>query len=226
MSSASTATSVGKIAKSVEQAINAALTMDAAAQKHLKRLDGCVLAVHVTSTDSTFYFGVKAPESDQPDERYLVELLPAQESATIHLGGSILSLVKLTASANKAILFKTKELSLSGDAVRIQQLQSFLSSISIDWEAILANFIGDVPAHFIGSSLRSSLGWGINFSKSLVRDAEEYIKYELRLFPNRAIAQKQFKAIEELQKATDALESRFKKTLAYVTKPEKSTPAS
>lgn len=219
---ATNASSLSKIAESVEQAINAALTMDAGAQKHLKRLSGCVLALRVTSTKTTFYFGVKAPDQEGEKAKYLVELLPQQDSSTVQLSGSILSLVKLAASSEKSLLFRTKELELSGDSVRIQQIQSFLDAISIDWEAILANFIGDVPAHFFGSTLRSGLGWGATFTQSIIRDTEEYIKYELRLFPNKLALKKQFAAIDELYKATESLEKRIKTKLNKVKK-KKST---
>ena len=101
---------LSKVAKSVEQAINAALTMDPSAQKHLKRLMGCVLALDVTSTDSTFFFGVKAPDEENNIDHYFVELLPHQDASTVQIGGSILSLVKIILLRFKFIILLITEL--------------------------------------------------------------------------------------------------------------------
>ena len=98
---------------------------------------------------------------------------------------------------------------LEGDSVRIQQILAFLSSLKIDWDGLLANFIGDVPAHFLGSSIRAGMLWGLNFSQSLIRDTEEYIKYELRLLPDKKRAIKQFSAITKLSEEVDKLKHRF-----------------
>jgi ubiquinone biosynthesis protein UbiJ len=74
----------------------------------------------------------------------------------------------------------------------------------------LAEAIGEVPAHLITTSLHSSVVWGKSLTGSFKQDLEEFIKYELRLLPSRAMAVAQFEAIDQLRLATDRLEARFK----------------
>lgn len=209
-----------KIAVTIESAINTALSMDPAAQKHLKRLRDCVLAISVSSPSKVIYVGVEeqneAQRNDSDDNTqvvYRVAILPAQDHSSVQIKGSLLSFIKLASSKDKSLLFKTNEIQLSGESVRIQQIQAFLSIVSVDWEGILASVIGDIPAHIIGTSIRQSLSFGKNLTQSLIRDAEEFIKYELRLFPNKAAAKKQFSAIDKLYQASEALEKKIKARL-------------
>lgn len=204
-------------ANQVVSGVNSALAMAPGAQKHLKNLEQCVLKIQLSVINSTFYFGVVAStEADQAtlepvQIKYKVQLVEPRENPDVSLSGSPLSFIKLLSQKNKASLFKHKELDLQGDAVRIQQIFAFLNTLEIDWDGLLANFIGDVPAHFIGSTLRTGLAWGFSFSQAFIRDAEEYIKYELRLLPDKARASKQFSAIADLAKDVEALKARFDK---------------
>lgn len=215
---------LNKIAPGVEAAINKALTMDPAAQKHLKRLKGCTLKIDLGPNNKAFYFGVSEhsekssadtnkTEQAQDNTSYHVTLIDTQEDTSVQVKASILSLIKLAGLKDKSPLFKTKEIELSGDAVRIQQIQGFLSALNIDWEGMLASFIGDVPAHILGQTFRHSFSWSRNLTLALIRDAEEFIKYELRIFPNKAVADKQFAAIDKLYQATESLERRIRARL-------------
>jgi len=197
-----------KVAPAIERAINAALTTDPGAQKHLRRLKDCVFEVHVSSAKQSFLFGVKS--NDQKGSlNHQVVVLSSQQTISVQLKGSALSLLKLAFYQDKNTLFKNQEVQINGDAVRIQQIQAFMHSLNLDWEGLLANFVGDVPAHFLGSSVRSSINWGKKLSLSLVRDIEEFVKFELRLFPNKSLTKKQFLAIDKLYQATENLEKRL-----------------
>jgi len=190
-----------KLAPTLESSINIALSMDPSARKRLKPLQGCVLEVNITSLKYSFFFGT---------DNNRVKLLAPETPPTVTLSGSTSALIKLGIYKDKRTLFKTKAVSLSGDAVRAQQIQTFMRTLKIDWEALLAEAIGDMPAHLVSSSLKTSFTWSKSLSLSFIRDAEEFIKYELRLLPSKAMATKQFDAIDQLRLATDRLEARIK----------------
>ncbi|MFT7373903.1 MAG: ubiquinone biosynthesis protein UbiJ [Oleiphilaceae bacterium] len=194
-------TLIQKIAPSIEKAINLALSMDPVSQKKLNLLQGCILEVAITAPQQTLFFG-------SIDGK--VVILPPQDSSSVCLSGRAFAFIKLASTQNKTALFKNKEITLSGDAVRAQQIQGLMGSVNIDWEGILATFIGDVPAHFIGTSLRQSLAFGKNISQSFINDLEEFIKYEVRLIPSKAMAKNNFDAIDQLRLAADRLEARLK----------------
>jgi ubiquinone biosynthesis protein UbiJ len=223
------------IAPAIEKAINAALTMDPSAQKHLKRLQGCILEVQISSANRSFYFGVESVnpgqsdrpsyqvkintnDSDKQAPQFQVVLMTDSDTSSVQIKGSALSFIKLASYQKKGSLFKTKEIQLSGDSVRSQQIQAFMAAVNIDWEGILATFIGNVPAHILGNSLRNSFSWGKTLTLSLLRDAEEFIKYEVSLLPSKDIATTQFTAIDKLYRATESLEKRIKHKLAKANK--------
>lgn len=203
---------VQSLAPVLESAMNAALAVDPASEKRLKPLNGCVLEVNLKSIQQSFFFGVR-------EQR--ICLLPSETTPSVTLSGSTSGLIKLALSDNKNALFKRREVELSGDAVRAQQIQSFVRELKIDWEALLAEAIGDVPAHMISSGVRSSWNWTRSVSQSLWSDLEEFVKYELRLLPSKALAQKQFEAIDQLRLATDRLEAKFKLLLRKPQHPNK-----
>jgi len=198
-----------KLTPDIEKAINTTLTMSPSSQKHLRRLSGCILQIFVTSTKQSFFLGVSLV-----DEQYQVTYLPKQENSSVQISGAALPLIKLASSRQRDLLLRTKAVELSGDSVRIQQIQSLLNSTNIDWEGLLATIVGDIPAHMLGKSIRNTLSWGKMFGQSFIRDVEEFIKYEVRLIPTKAAGRKQFAAIDQLYQATKNLEQKIKHRLS------------
>ena len=199
-----------KLAPAVETALNGALAVDPASKAKLKPLNNCVLEIHITSISQSFFFGVKEES---------ICLLPSQTNPSVTLSGSGLALVKLAVIQDKNSLFKRKEVSLTGDAVRAQQIQQVMRRLKIDWEALLAEVIGDVPAHLVNTGLSQSLSWGKSITQSFKQDVEEFVKYEVSLFPNKLSAKNQFDTIDQLRLAADRLEAKVKKIRSSLSKP-------
>lgn len=185
----------------LERAINAALAMDPGAEKKLQPLNGCVLEIRISNLNQSLFIGAKGNR---------VLLLSAEHSPTVTMTASLLALAKLAAKRDSGELIANRDLSFSGDAVRAQQIQRFTDNLDIDWEGLLARFIGDAPAKFLTSGAKQSLTLAKTFGQNFVRDLEEFVKYELRLLPSRALADKQFDAIDQLRIASDRLEARVK----------------
>lgn len=175
--------------------------MDPAGEKKIKPLNGCIFEIHIETFSQSFFFEIK-------DNR--VSLLAHAKEATVTLSGSLAAMIKLAFLNDRNMLFKRRELGFAGDAVRAQQIQTFMRNVKIDWEALLAEVVGDVPAQLIGSGLLASWTWGKQISQSFKTDLEEFIKYELRLLPSRAAARRQFHAIDQLRLATDRFEAKLK----------------
>ncbi|KZY63735.1 hypothetical protein A3742_04735 [Oleiphilus sp. HI0071] len=185
----------------LQRAINAALMMDPGAEKKLQPLNGCVLEIRISNLNQSLFIGAKGNR---------VLLLSAEHAPTVTMTASLFALAKLAARRDSAELIANRDLSFSGDAVRAQQIQRFTDNLDIDWEGLLARFIGDTPAKFVTSSAKQSATFAKTFSQNFVRDLEEFVKYELRLLPSRALADKQFDAIDQLRTASDRLEARVK----------------
>jgi len=190
-----------QFAPSVEETLNATLSMDPGSEQKLKPLNGCVLELRISNLNQSLFIGAK-------NNRIL--LLSAEQAPTVTMTASLSGLLKLAAYRDTATLLNSGDLAFTGDAVRAQQIQRFADNLDIDWEGLLANFIGDTPAKFISSGAKQSITIAKTFSKNFVKDLEEFVKYELRLLPSRALANKQFEAIDQLRLAGDRLEARVR----------------
>ncbi len=193
-----------QLTPTLEKSINLALSVDPAAASKLKPLDQCILEIHLRSLQRSLFF--KAVNGS-------VKLVGPEQGAHVTLSGTTLAFLKLAAQRDANNLFKSRDLSMSGDAVRAQQIQTFARNIDLDWEALLADIIGDVPAHLLSSTLKQSVTWSRHISQSFMRDLEEFVKYEVRMLPGKAIAASQFDAIDQLRLATDRLDARIRNLL-------------
>lgn len=192
---------IQQFAPTLERAINAALAMDPGAEKKLQPLNGCVLEIRISNLNQSLFIGAKGNH---------VLLLSAEHAPTVTMTASLLALAKLAAQRDSAELIANRELTFTGDAVRAQQIQRFTDNLDIDWEGLLARFIGDTPARFLSNSAKQGVSVAKTFGQNFIRDVEEFVKYELRLLPSRALAKKQFDAIDQLRTASDRLEARVK----------------
>lgn len=183
-------------------AINIALAKDPVARKKLNGLRDCVLELHLKNLNQSLFIAVQ-------NER--IAVLKDAQKASLRLSGNLIAFIKLATQDDKRALFQSEDIVLTGDAVRAQQILHLIEALDIDWEAIIADVLGDIPAHAIGTGLKKSWAWTQKLSATLLRDLEEYVKYELRLFPSKPLAKRQFDKIDQLRLATDRLEARMKK---------------
>lgn len=186
----------------LEKSINGALAMDPAAGKKLKPLNGCILEINITNIDQSIFLGAQNSE---------IFLLSAEKAPTVTLSGSLAGFARLATTSNKTAAIKQHGIELTGDAVRAQQIQQIAKSMNIDWEALLAEVIGDTPAAFLSKGVKQSLNMAQSLSRNFMSDIEEFIKYELRLLPSKARIAAQFDAIDSLRLNADRLEARIRK---------------
>jgi ubiquinone biosynthesis accessory factor UbiJ len=200
----------------LSSAINLALAKDPVARKKLHGLRNCVLELHLKNLNQSLFIAV------QNERIAVLAVLKDAPKPSVRVSGNLIAFIKLATQDNSRALFQSEEIVLNGDAVRAQQILHLVETLNIDWEALIADAIGDIPAHVIGSSLKKSWAWTQKLSATLLRDLEEYVKYELRLFPSKPMAKRQFDKIDQLRLATDRLEARMKKLFTpSKTKPNK-----
>jgi len=184
----------------LETVINTALQYDPATRARLEGLDGKIMQLDLIAPKLECCLCI---EGDQVRVRQHWE-----GDVTTSISGSAISLIRLLKDpdATPAAL----EVSISGSSALLAELQWIMSDLDIDWEAPLAQLVGDIPAHSISNVLRSAGSW---LSASLSRApvaAAETISEEWQLTPPQA----QFEAfaddLAELSLATERLEARVR----------------
>jgi ubiquinone biosynthesis protein UbiJ len=132
----------------LETAINTALKYDPGTVRDLSELEGQVLLI----------------DCSMPSMRIAIET--SQQKIILHnnwdgeaavtIQGTMISLAKMAANASDTSSFANSGVQLSGNLETLHKLHKILSKLNIDWEGGLADLVGDVPAHIIGSAMRQS----------------------------------------------------------------------
>lgn len=131
----------------VETALNQLLKDDADSQRRLSRLRGKVISVTLNEFGKTLYFIF----SQQ------IDVLAAYEGdVDCQLALNLTVLPELRQQANVTQLIKSDKLALDGDLQLAQHFSSLLSGLKPDIEEKLSHYSGDVVAHTVVRSMRSS----------------------------------------------------------------------
>lgn len=190
-----------------EALVNKTLALDSAAQTNVIALDGTVVKVSLTPINVSFTIQVCNAHLmiSSNDEKF------ADHEIDITIEGSPVALSRLVFEEDKNSLFRSGDVKLKGDSEKAQKLQQLLSELNLDWESALADIIGDIPAHFVGQTLRQGASWSKQTQQNLTANIEELLHEESRLLPNRIELQEQFSKIDQLRLSAERLEARLAK---------------
>lgn len=188
--------------KTLQKAINQAMSLDEGMPDKLRELDGKVLKMIIAPLDVVFYIQFIDAE---------IVLLDAYEGtadATIH--SSPLGLIRLSLlPASKARSLFNDKIRISGDVELGQQVKSLFDDIDIDWEGHLAHFTGDVVAHQIGSIVRKGLEFKNHFTQSMSTNLTEFLQEELQVLPTRNELDDFFNDIDVLAMDVERLQAQI-----------------
>lgn len=123
--------------------------------------------------------------------------------------GPPLALAALALGDNDAI--SDGRLSVEGDTGLAHQFQQALARLDPDWEAALARYTGDIPAHFIGQRIRSAVRWSRQAMASVTASLEEYIHEETGALPGKRELEPTFEEIDQLSLRSERLSARVER---------------
>jgi len=190
-----------------ETLVNRMLLLDPSAQAKINELEGAVIKLKITP------FGL--PITIQACNTRLIvsgnDEKFTDSDIDVYIEGSPLALSRLILDESQSVLTRSDNIKLLGNEKKAHQFQSLLSELDLDWESALADIIGDMPAHFIGQQLRSSMQWGKQSQQSLMANIEEHLHEESKLLPNRFELEEQFEKISELSLSASKLKERLEK---------------
>ncbi|MFU8838545.1 MAG: SCP2 domain-containing protein [Thiohalomonadaceae bacterium] len=184
----------------LEQAINAALSLDPKTGKRLQRLDGKIIAIALLGLDLTLYL-----QAHQGGLR----LMGAWDGPVdTRLRGAPLALLRMSGGRRGDGLFRGG-VEIEGDVELGQQIQRVFSQIDIDWEEHLARLSGDVIAHQIGNLLRELRAFGGRSAQHLGQDLADYLHHEDESLPLDWELQDFYSEVDGLRSDVDRLEARL-----------------
>ncbi|MDG9669856.1 SCP2 sterol-binding domain-containing protein [Hahella sp. CR1] len=100
---------------------------------------------------------------------------------------------------------------IQGDMGLAQRIAAIANNLEVDWEAKLAEHLGDMPAHFLGTRLRGFGRWVKHVGDSFRRDAEEYVHHEARTAPSKDEMNYWADEVDRVRMDYDRLEARLQR---------------
>ncbi|BBB28299.1 ubiquinone biosynthesis accessory factor UbiJ [Neptunomonas japonica] len=185
----------------LESAINTILQSDPITCQALQRLTGRVIQVEATDLNQSIYI--------IPFNAGVQLQAHIEGTADVTLSGLSSRLIQLLTSENKAEHFFGNGISVIGETSLANQFQSLLANTRIDWEALLANGIGDLPAHQLSELTKSQLSHFQRISHSFSENIHEYIQEEAQLLPTRPEACAFMEDVDQLKERTERLAARI-----------------
>lgn len=183
----------------LESAVNNSLAYDPATQQALTALDGKVLHIACTLPAQSVYVLFVGSH---------VELWSLFEGAPdTTLSGTASAFLQLWRARSKATALTDSGVSLTGDSVLLQQLQAISKSLDVDWEALLAEYTGDVIAHQLGRTARGAGYWLRGARREAERLMSEFLQFESNTVPSRHEVQGFCREVDELQLRMDRLQA-------------------
>lgn len=184
-----------------EGLINPLLQRDSVTLDALTTLQGRVLAFEITQPQMAIFL-LPTDSGVQLQAEY------ASTPDTIFSGSAADFMTLLTSEDRRDALFG-KSIHISGDSQLAEQFQALIDNALIDWEGLLGDLIGDLPAHNLSQLFRWKTDQLKLTGESLLTNLQEYLQEEARLLPTRVEAEILANDIESLQEQTERLAARI-----------------
>ena len=186
-----------------EATLNRLLLLSPDTVDRLGQLDGKVIAIRLTAPSASL--------SVQPGAAGLqIDLMP-RDDADVTLSGSASDFFHLLSATENSEAMFGKSISVSGDNALATRFSQILIDAALDWEGMLAQIIGDLPAHELGRLLKSKARFYRQGSHSLMLNLEEYLTEELQLLPAAPELNRFSRQVGELRQETERAAARIER---------------
>jgi ubiquinone biosynthesis protein UbiJ len=186
-----------------EALIDTALAHDPASASALAVLEGQVLLIESTLPPITIAVeptssGVKLHDHWDGE-------------ASVSVQGTLVAMAGVALNAKESVSFSGTGIRVSGNLDTLNQLNNIMGNLDIDWEGALAEVIGDIPAHLLAQSVRSSAVFRANTVKRATTGLVEVAQEEFNLTPSKNEFETVAPEIRKLSSDVDRVAARLKR---------------
>ena len=154
----------------MQSLINGVLALDAASAARLARLEGRILAIHYSQPRGQLFIRIRGQK--------LQFSALCEEEPDASLYGSTRALAGLLLQGRALHSLREHGVELRGSTGFVQELQSLLLDLDLDWEYHLSRITGDLPATFLGQGLRAGRQAGATAVASAKATLHDYLAHE------------------------------------------------
>ncbi|MBD5772511.1 ubiquinone biosynthesis accessory factor UbiJ [Marinomonas colpomeniae] len=189
----------------IESAINLALKQDSPSQTRLAKLAGQQVFLYIE--DFSFILQIHILEQGvmlhKPDSLDEIELDPRLDT-----------LVQGPSSAYRKLLegdgFFDGDLRIQGNAQALMTLHKVMENFEFDWEGLLADYIGDLPASALARLLRMQWTWSKEFTTSARIQLVNHLQTDSQLLPSKIEFDHYVDELERFGTALDRTEAKLR----------------
>lgn len=189
---------------SAEKMLNTALRYDPATRIGLARLEGKIIALHITAPAINIFI------MPMDDELRLMGNWDGDVDTRIT--GSLLALAQLAQTEIHNL--KDSGVTVMGDLSLLADMQHLMKNLDIDWEEMLSQFTGDIIGHQTAQLIRAQFGWAKDRAQNAQRLAGEFLTEELKTLPGKPELEDFYRQVDDLRLAVDRAAARVEKLVA------------
>jgi ubiquinone biosynthesis protein UbiJ len=186
-----------------EGTINRLLLSSPATVDRLSLLDGKVIAIQLSAPRLSL--------SLQPSAAGLQIDQIERDDADVTLSGSAADFFQLLSAADNSEVMFGKTIQVSGDSALATRFSQVMIDAALDWEGILAQIIGDLPAHELARLVKWKSQFYRQAGHSLMLNMQEYIKEELQLLPSQPQLKRFYSEVDSLRQETERAAARLER---------------
>ncbi|ETN92609.1 SCP-2 sterol transfer family protein [Gammaproteobacteria bacterium MOLA455] len=196
--------------EAAESLINGALKYDPATLRKMGELEGKVLLIESTMPPLKLAMETNA--------QGIMLHSNWQDIADTTVSGSLISIAGLAINSASQASFSGSGVNVSGDLDLLLKINSLMAELNVDWEAILASVIGDIPAHLMADKLRKSAAMAKDVGQRATSAAAEVAKEELRVTPTSPEFKGFSQQVRELSSGVERAAARLNKSRQILSK--------
>lgn len=188
-----------------QRVLNEQIRASTAARERLRTLDGKRFAVVVRGSGMRVLLEAKGEAVE------LRQTGPAADArADVELEAGVFELMKLARSASLSEL-KSGGATLNGDIHVAEGFAELMRLALPEAEGLLADWIGDMPAHAVGEAARAVGGWSRRAGRAFEQNLAEYLQEEQPTLVPPSLA-RQFNAdVDRLRDDVERAERRIER---------------
>ncbi|MDF1764737.1 MAG: SCP2 sterol-binding domain-containing protein [Oleibacter sp.] len=183
-----------------ELLINRLLREDPVALKHVARIEGRLMAVHI---DQQWQFNI----------RFLRDGITISSTQDIDydvlMSGRMSDFLALARSKNKANALINSPIDLQGDTELALSVTRIVEKLDIDWEHLITPLTGSLLAHQLGKGVRGVLQWGRSSAPTYRTALKDYLEDEAQVVTPAPLLKQFNDDVDRLRLATDRLTARL-----------------
>ena len=190
------------ISKSLTKILNHALHQNPPSLPLLNRLAGKIIRIELNHLELSLTLFL--------DVQGITVLSDYEGEVNVRITGAPFTLLRLLLQ-EQPLLANNPQVSVTGEIGTAQQLLELIRELNTDWEEQIAQWLGDIPAHYLTNSFRQTQEYTHDRFNTLQLNLSEYLQEEARHLPNPVEMELFLDTIDTLRDDLERLEQRIQR---------------